>query len=270
MPRTQSHPQLAYSLSNPPPNAKTPVVFVSGMGGVQAAWLLALRHFGASRQALSYDHRGMGLSEYSPEPMEMRDYAADLVRLLDEAGLEQADFVGLSFGGRVLQELALGWPQRIRRLVLGGTSCGGSGHVPGDYAAIRAMARGAELTEEEWLELVIPAMFGRRYREAEAAKMKNLARWWNRHPPDPRGLALQGAAYLRFDTSARLQNIPHPTLILHGTDDRLSPGANALYLVQHLPNARLHWLPEVGHSPNAEEPQRFHKEIQDFLDEEEG
>lgn len=267
MPYSRSRPSLAYTLSDPVESQRNPVVFVSGMGGVQAAWLLALRHFGQSRTAMSYDHRGVGTSEYNPEPMQMRDYAADLVRLLDEVGLENADFVGLSFGGRVLQQLAVDWPSRVRRMVLGGTSCGGVGHTPGDSAAIQAMLRGPELKEVEWLEQVIPAMFGQAFREAEPARLKNLARWWARHPPDPRGLALQAAAFQGFDLSARLGEIHTPTLILHGTEDRLSPPANALYLVQQLPRARLHWLAGVGHSPNAEVPQAFHREIEDFLDE---
>jgi pimeloyl-ACP methyl ester carboxylesterase len=228
---------------------------------------MAARHFGSSRRTLSFDHRGLGASEYANTPMTMRDYAADLVRLLDETGIERADFVGLSFGGRVLQELALGWPERIHKLVLGGTSTGGPGHTPGNHAAIEAMQRSPELTEEEWLSVVIPSMFGRRFREAEPERLKNLARWWTRHPPDPRGLALQGAAYQAFDTSDRLHQILAPTLILHGTDDGLSPRSNAMFLVQHLPYARLIWLDGVGHSPKAEDPLRFHAEIQQFLDE---
>ena len=127
MPFTHSTPRLAYTLFGPPPaqSGRTPLVFVSGMGGVQAAWLMAGRYFGQSRCALSYDHRGLGVSEADATPMLMRDYALDLIRLLDEVGIDQADFVGLSFGGRVLQELAVGWPHRVRRLVLGGTSAGG-------------------------------------------------------------------------------------------------------------------------------------------------
>lgn len=266
MPLTVSTPRLAYSLGGTPDTGRPPIVFVNGMGGVQAAWLMAARHFGVSRRTLSYDHRGLGGSEYLDTPMSMADYAADLVRLLDEVGIQQADFVGLSFGGRVLQELALGWPERVRRLVFGGTSTGGPGHTHGNRAAIEAMLRGPSLTEEEWLTLVIPSMFGRRFREAEPARLQHLARWWTRHPPDPRGLALQGAAYLSFDTSDRLHLITAPTLLLHGTDDGLSPRSNAMFLVQHLPNARLHWLDGVGHSPNAEDPVRFHGEIERFLE----
>lgn len=66
--------------------------------------------------------------------------------------------------------------------------------------------------------------------------------------------------------SHSLYKITCPTLILHGTDDQLSPRSNAMFLLQQLPDAQLVWLDGVGHSPNAEDPLRFHAEIEKFLD----
>lgn len=269
MPHTRSAPRLAYTLSNPPPGLSgehLPVIFVNGLGGAQAAWLMATKHFARTRQALCFDHRGIGGSDWVPGEMQILDYAHDLLRLLDELGMEQVDAVGLSFGGRVLQELAAGWPGRVRRLVLGGTSAGGSGHTPGDTGAIRAMLNAEALTEEEWNTVVIPGMFGRRFREAEPDRLRNLARWWVRHPPPARALQQQSGAYFSFDMTGRLDRITCPALILHGTDDRLSPPANAMYLLQNLPAAHLVWMEGVGHSPNMEVPERFHAEIEAFLD----
>jgi len=55
----------------------------------------------------------------------MPELAADAVRVLDELGLDSAHVFGASFGGMIAQELAIRFPERVRGLVLGGTTPGG-------------------------------------------------------------------------------------------------------------------------------------------------
>lgn len=260
---TETRPHLAYTLSGPT-DARA-VVFVNGIGGAQAAFTLQVRAFMSDHQVLTYDHRGMGGSDIVDAPVHMADYAADLVRVLDEVGIEQADFVGLSFGGRVLQQLAAGWPERVRRLVIGGTSAGGALHVASAANVHQSMrvAVGGDATE--WADVVAPLLFGRRYREQYPERIRSLARWRARYSPSPVGLARQWEAWDSFDMSAQLEQIQCPVLILHGTDDALSPMGNAVALHEHLPNADLVVLEGIGHSPNVEATDIFNKEIREFL-----
>ena len=65
--------------------------------------------------------------------------------------------------------------------------------------------------------------------------------------------------------SERLDEIRTPTLVLHGTDDGVSPMANAENLADAIPGAELRWLEGVGHSPNVEAPQAFNGAIRAFL-----
>lgn len=264
MPETSSHPQLSYNLFGPPHGQ--PVVLVNGLGGVQAAFLHQVRALADHFRVLTYDHRGVGGSEVVDSPATVRTFAEDLVRLLDELEWKQPVFaLGLSFGGRVLQELALGWPGRIGRLVLGGTSPGGALHVPGDpeaYAALRTLENADEVT---WREVIAPALFGSRYREKHPNRIQHLARWRARHPADPVGIARQWEAMESFDVSDRLDEIDVPVLIVHGRDDRLSPLENAEVLHEHLPDSRLVLLDDIGHSPNVEDHDKFNLIIRDFL-----
>lgn len=263
MPFTPSHPRLAYNLSGP---ADAPVVvLVGGVGSVQAAWLLQVRGLSETVRVLTYDHRGTGESEVVDGPTTMRDFAADLVGLLDHLGLARASFVGLSFGGRVLQTLALTWPERVESLILGGTSCGPSLGHRGDVAAYAAMRSLDALDEAGWAERVLPALFGPRYLARYPDRVRNLARWRARHPADPIGLARQWEAHAAFDMCGKLGEIAAPTLIVHGADDALSPVANAHVLAEGIPGARLVVLEGVGHSPNVEDPVRFNTLIRDFV-----
>ena len=260
---TPTRPRLSHAIAGPARG--TPLVFVNGLGGVQAAFQLQVRAFRQSHRVVTFDHRGAGGSEVIDEPVCMRDFAADLVGLLDFLGLAWADLVGLSFGGRVVQELALGWPERARRVVLCGTSAGGRLHASGDVRAHEALRTLATTDASTWAQEVAPLLFGEDYRTRHPDRIAALARWRARHRPDPVGLRRQWEAWAGFDLADRLPEIAQPTLVLHGTEDRISPVENAEKLAGAIPGARLVLLDGVGHSPNVEAPERFNHLIRSFL-----
>jgi pimeloyl-ACP methyl ester carboxylesterase len=260
---TDSLPQIAYTLSGP---AGAPMlVFVNGLGGAQAAFTLQARHFSKSRQVLTFDQRGIGASALVDHPATMADFASDLERLLEELEIDCADFVGMSFGGRVVQQLAVDSPQRVRRLVLCGTSAGGDLHDPGDVDTHKTLRLAAGGGEKVWAEQIAPLLFGRRYVAEYPERIQSLARWRARYPASPAGLARQWGAYDGFDLSDKLDQIDCPVLVIHGADDALSPVANAHALVEHLPQAELHLLEGIGHSPNIECTADFNTAIEGFL-----
>lgn len=63
------------------------------------------------------DLRGHGRSGWEP-PWTFETHIADLIETIDALGLQQPDWVGHSFGGRLILELAARHPERIRRAVL--------------------------------------------------------------------------------------------------------------------------------------------------------
>ena len=263
MAQTESTPHLSYSVSGDP-NAPF-IVFVNGLGGAQAAFIHQVRHFSKQRQVLTYDHRGIGKSDVVDSSAHMADFASDLIRLLDELHIDRADFVGLSFGGRVLLQLAAGWPERVRKLVVGGTSAGGHLHEPGDGDTHRTLRAARGGTEEDWARHIAPLLFGRKYCEQYPDRLLSLARWKSRYPTNPVGLDRQWEAWDSFDLGDQLSEIECPVLVLHGTDDRLSPTGNADRLTAHLPNATAHFMEGIGHSPNVEDPAGFNAAIDRFL-----
>ncbi len=78
---------------------------------------LALERWAARFHVVAPDLRGHGHSGYEP-PWNLETHVADLVETIDALGVEQADWVGHSFGGRLLLELSSAHPERIGRIVL--------------------------------------------------------------------------------------------------------------------------------------------------------
>ena len=96
-----------------------PIVLVHGLAASSAFW------YAAGGPALSllgpcmaYDLRGHGKSGRPDTGYSVADMADDLEALLDERGIERADFVAHSFGGMITLLFALRHPERVRSLVL--------------------------------------------------------------------------------------------------------------------------------------------------------
>ena len=56
-----------------------------------------------------------------------------------------------------------------------------------------------------------------------------------------------------------------PVLVIHGSDDALSPVSNGEALVDQFPNASFQLMEGIGHSPNVEDAHGFNQAIEDFL-----
>lgn len=90
-------------------------VFVHGLAGDLHTWDAVWRELGPSFPALRYDLRDHGASVSRSRPF---NHATDLLHLLDAAGIERCDLIGVSMGGGIALNFALEHPERVARLVL--------------------------------------------------------------------------------------------------------------------------------------------------------
>jgi pimeloyl-ACP methyl ester carboxylesterase len=237
--------------------AGEPVLLIQGMSGTHLAWgeafMAALRD---DLDVVAYDHRGVGESTPQADPFTIARLADDAAGLLDALGWDSAHVVGISMGGMVAQELALRQPQRIRTLTLGCTYPGGAEAQLADPALIQELA-GALLSGDR--ERAVRAGFAANLSAAHVADEANWEPFQAMATAVPVAvpvIMLQMQAVMGHDTSARLASIETPTLVVHGTEDRMLPVVNGELIARAIPHARLELLEGVGHMFWWEQPER--------------
>jgi 3-oxoadipate enol-lactonase len=226
-----------------------PLLLIQGMSGTHVSWGEPFRAAldAAGLETVAYDHRGIGRSAAWREPFSIVDLAEDAAALLDELGWETAHVLGISMGGMVAQELALRHPARVRTLTLGCTYAGGPESVLTEPAVVQAlgeamMSGDRERALRQGYEVNVSTAFAAD--EAHYAAFREMA---TSVPAPVPVIMLQMQAIAVHDTSARLGDIAAPTLVVHGSEDRMLGLANGRAIAAAIPGAALEVLDGVGH-----------------------
>nr|WP_255673092.1 alpha/beta fold hydrolase [Glycomyces amatae] len=207
---------------------------IAGQAVDHGSWRLASQLLGRGRRIVMFDHRGTGASGHgAAERYSTRGFAEDAVRVLDAAGIERADVLSHSMGGRVAQWLAVDHPERVGALVLAATSAGDGRGPSRDAAADRALRSGD-------LERIAPLFFSE---SAASERMRGLLSV----SADPVVRNRHFQASRRHDAADALGRIAARTLVLHGDEDRLTPVEHARVLARRIPRARLTTIRGAGH-----------------------
>lgn len=250
--------QLAYELLGDGP----PLLLMQGLGYGGRGWGPALDLLAEDFTVAAYDNRGFGASDIPAGPYTTRELAEDARAVLDAAGFERANVVGVSLGGMAAQELALAHPDRVERLVLASTTPGGFASHPMPARTVSLMMKAPTLPPEVALRKFVETALGD---DATEELVERVVAYRSANPPDLAGWRAQAAAGAAHDALGRIGSITAPTLVVHGTEDAVVDARNAQLLADRIPSAELVVLPGCGHLPFWEEPERFTALVREFL-----
>jgi pimeloyl-ACP methyl ester carboxylesterase len=180
--------------------------------------------------------------------------AQDAVAVLDAAGVERAHVYGFSLGGMVAQQLALRHPERVRSLVLAATQPGGARAVAPDRDVQSFFRRRPNLPTDEAAWASVAYNYSARCRREHADRIAEDIGVRLTHPFAPAAYRAQLRAAASHDCFRRLGGLDVPTLVVHGTEDRVVPVRNAELIAGAVPGARLHAVEQAGHLFTTEEP----------------
>jgi proline iminopeptidase len=262
--------------TSPPASGAPPLLLVNGGMLYDHALLWpALSPLAAGRQVILYDQRGRGASQAPPDPLAARieDDAADVGALRRALGIRQWDVLGHSWGGGIAMLGVTADLAGTRRLVTVDSVGPTSAWMPALHAEALARASAEDRATLQRLggapqhepDVAVHGEYSRASYGAWFADPEMASHFAPPHAASVTGAAI--AARLRregYDWRERLRALSVPTLVIHGERDAL-PAAVALELSELLPRARHALLPDAGHMPFWEAPERFFDVAGSFL-----
>ncbi|KGE12844.1 macrolide hydrolase EstT [Sphingobacterium deserti] len=209
---------------------------------------------------IRYDNRDVGKSTTYKEGMinyDIVDLANDAVNVLDGYKIEAANIMGISLGGLIAQIIAIKNPNRVNSLILMSTGIWGTPEpdVPEmDKSVIEHQAQAEHVNwndEKEVIEYMLQnsrLMAGHKpvdYSREEKRIKEELKRAVNYRSMFNHALIQGGEIY--YD---RMSEINAPTLIVHGTKDKIWHFNHTKKLLADIRNSRLLKLEDTGHELN--------------------
>jgi 3-oxoadipate enol-lactonase len=231
------------------PEAAPPLVLGNSLGTTSQLWEPQLAALRARFRLIRYEHRGHGGSPAPPGRYALADLGRDVLRLLDDLGVEQAAYCGVSLGGMVGMWLAANAPGRIGALAV----CCTSARFPDRslWEQRSAAVRGgglAPISQQVVSRWFTPAYSGREP-DVPARFIATLER-----DVQPEGYAGCCEAIVGMDLRPSLPAITAPALVISGSEDPATPPWHGAVIARGIPGARLRVIRGASHLANVSHP----------------
>lgn len=247
------------------------VVMIHGITGNLAIWHLEIVPALMSEYRITtYDLRGHGYSDVPPTGYTTRDHATDLKHLLDTLGIERAYIVGHSFGADVALHFTILYPERVDRLVLVEPGIAAltflresEDWIGWKYWRDKLALGGVTIPSEKWYDVeylvrasvAVPMLFG--FRKGRARRAGPLVRLMETTT------AAKDYCELGGMTLDKINEVPHPMLVLYG-EDSVFLGTYE-YLRDNLANSTCILMAGSEHFGPVERPELLLQYMRTFL-----
>lgn len=235
----------------------TPLVLIHGFPLNRSIWLPLVPFLKNRARLILPDLRGHG---QTPLPeigiSTMRLMAEDIAVLMDQLKIECAIIVGHSMGGYVALSFAQAYPGRVAGLGLISTQA-----VEDTPERRLARLKQAEEIKHKGMKVLLPMAEKLTANPAQVEPLKTMIA---ANQPNGAMAALKGMAD-RPDMLEALADFQFPVLVLAGHADALIPVERSATMAQMLNRGWLVELPEVGHLPMMEAPQKTANSLEELI-----
>ncbi|MFC7535879.1 alpha/beta fold hydrolase [Sphingomonas sp. GCM10030256] len=234
----------------------TPMILLHGVGSDKTVWHPQLEYFAASRRTIAFDYPGYGQSDPIPGA-DGETFARAILAAMTALEVEEAHICGLSLGGVIAISMHAHSPQRCKSLILADTF---ATHPEGQAILDRSISASSELGMRGLAEARVEALIAPGASDAVRAEVvETMSRI------DPAAYASGAKAVWLADQRERVAAIACPTLILCGSEDRITPPSLSDDLKHRIPHAALVEIAGAGHLSNLEQPDIFNRVLDGFL-----
>jgi pimeloyl-ACP methyl ester carboxylesterase len=229
------------------------LVLVNGLGSqcINMAGEWCERYVAEGYHVLRMDNRDVGLSsKLDGVDYSLRDMADDVVAVLDAAGIERAHVLGVSMGGMIVQRLAIDHPDRLLSVTSVMSRTGEPGYGESAPEALAVLVAPPARSREEYVENHVAALgvYGSKpeWIDADEARARAAAAYDRCYCPA--GVGRQMAAVGRDGSrDDALRSVTVPTLVMHGSRDRLIDPSGGRHTAEVIPGARFVEIEGMGH-----------------------
>jgi pimeloyl-ACP methyl ester carboxylesterase len=177
-----------------------------------------------------------------------------LNRFIEARGYDQIHLLGNSMGGHVGLVHILKHPEKIKTLILTGSSglfengMGDSYPKRGDYQYIKAKTELTFYSPETASKELVDEVYAIVNNRLKAIKIIALAK-----------------SAIRNNLGDELSKVKQPTCLIWGNNDSITPPFVAKEFHKLIPNSELHFIEKCGHAPMMEVPDEFNAALHNFL-----
>lgn len=241
-----------------------PLLLIPGFSMTMDIWdPVTLYKLSSNHTIIIFDNRGIGKTTVGTKTWSIQQSANDTAGLIDALGIQKpVDILGASWGGYIAQELTLMHPQKVNKLILYGTDCGGNATILSPQLGPE-VGRSVE-SGNATIDTFVSVLFPEEWVRENAAYVQEV---FSAATPVPEENIQQQAqtTYNWQGACDRLSSITKPTLVITGTDDIVRPPANSIILAEKIPGA---WLVQIrggGHYVMFQYPEQFAAVLETFL-----
>jgi pimeloyl-ACP methyl ester carboxylesterase len=258
-----------------------PLILFNGASDSMDAWDPSfLTGISSNHTVIVFDQRGIANSTAGLKPYTYQQLANDTAGLLDALKIPKADVMGYSLGGHIAQAFTISHPEKVNRLILVATTCGGKDGIPKPPEFLKLQA---DVVNKSLHNIPIP-------QEMKALNVASLGSGWIKLHPETAVIPANTTSLQQMKPGltpeiANKQNnlgswentnwsgacdeeakLAKPTLVITGTDDNnYMPHGNALILASKIPGAWLVQIKNAGHAVMNQYPAEIGKILNTFL-----
>jgi pimeloyl-ACP methyl ester carboxylesterase len=240
-----------------------PLALIGGLGSQIQSWAAQIPIYSRHFRVIVFDNRGMGKSDKPDIPYTTELMADDTAALLDTLGIESAHIAGKSMGGMIAQWLAVKYPEKVGKLVLGCTS------ASRDEVGNEILRMGREIATKVGMKTVwLSALFlgyTRDYIENNLGAMREALDSVSENPEALTGYIRQSFACEAHNIRDLVGRIKAPTLVMLGERDLIASPKRSRELAELIPGARLKVVEGVGHGFWREKHEEVDRAVLGFL-----
>lgn len=239
-----------------------PLILAAGLGGVGSYWEPNLAALGEKFTLYVIDQRGTGRSSKIPVKS-VEQMAADLIAVMDAAGLASAHILGHSTGAAIGVATALDYPDRVRSLMVYASTTHGDPYRHRLFDLRRQIHAG--LGTEAYAKYTTLLLYPPYWINANHERMKKIESAAAQQLGEPAVQASRLDAILAFDRREEFGRITAPTMVLCADDDIITPRYFSEDYAKRIPGARARYVERGGHALSRTEPEQFNTIALDFF-----